>query len=55
MQILAGVGAGVPTYTYHVFTSSGTLTVTSGGVLSLCTVGGGAGGGFNIGGAGGGG
>jgi hypothetical protein len=54
MQILAGVGA-VQTFTYHVFTSSGTLTVTSGGVLSLCTVGGAGGGGENIGGAGGGG
>jgi hypothetical protein len=54
MQILAAPHSGA-TYTYHVFTSSGTLTVTSGGLLSLCTVGGGGGSGFNIGGAGGGG
>ena len=48
-------GDTVPTYTYHVFTSSGTLTVTGGGTLSLCTVGGGGGAGFDIGGGGGGG
>lgn len=55
MQILAGVGVGVPTYTYHVFTSSGTLTVSTGGTISLCTVGAGGGSGYNIaGGAGGG-
>ena len=54
MQILAGVGAaggvvasgGQETVTiggtkYHVFTSSGTLTVTNGGVVSILTVGGG--------------
>jgi hypothetical protein len=45
----------VESYTYHVFTSSGTLTVTSGGVMSLCTVGGGGGSGHNIAGGGGGG
>lgn len=53
MQILAGVGAGVPTYTYHVFTSSGTLTVTQNGTMSLIAVGGGAGGGGSFGGGGG--
>lgn len=52
MQILAAPNSGA-SFTYHVFTSSGTLTVSSGGVLSLCTIGGGGGAGFNIGGGGG--
>jgi hypothetical protein len=55
MQILGGVGVAGPTYTYHVFTSSGTLTVTSGGDMSLLAVGGGGGGGYNQSGGGGGG
>jgi hypothetical protein len=54
VQILSAPHAGA-SFTYHVFTSSGTLTVTSGGSLALCTVGGGGGSGFNIPGGGGGG
>lgn len=53
MQIFAGVHSGA-SYTYHVFTSSGTLTVTSGGTMSLLAVGGGGAGGASRGGGGGG-
>ena len=53
VQILAGVHSGA-SYTYHVFTSSGTLTVTSGGTMSLLAVGGGGAGGASRGGGGGG-
>lgn len=54
MQILSVASAG-PTYTYHVFTSSGTLTVTSNGTADVLSVGGGASGGGGFGGGGGGG
>ena len=53
MQILSTPHAGA-SYTYHVFTSSGTLTVTSGGTMSLLAVGGGGAGGAARGGGGGG-
>ena len=53
MQILSAPHAGA-SYTYHVFTSSGTLTVTSGGTMSLLAVGGGGAGGAFRGGGGGG-
>ena len=49
MQILGGVSSG-QTYTYHVFTSSGTLTVTSNGSVEVVSVGGGASGGGGLGG-----
>lgn len=54
MQILSAPHAGA-SYTYHVFTSSGTLTVSSGGTVSLCTVGAGGGAGNDVGGGAGGG
>ena len=41
-------------YKYHVFTSSGTLTVTAGGLMEWLVIGGGAGGGESVGGGGGG-
>lgn len=53
MQILAGVNSQATT-TYHVFTSSGTLTVTANGTVEVLTIGGGGGGGYNGGGGGGG-
>ena len=52
MQILGGVNSGAPFTQYIVFTSSGTLTVTNGGTVSICTIGGGAGGGFDLAGGG---
>ena len=40
-------------YKYHKFTSSGTLTVSSGGALEALVIAGGGGGGYDIGGGGG--
>jgi hypothetical protein len=49
------LGGGSAQYKYHVFTSSGTLTVSTGGTMQLLAVGGGGAGGGNQAGGGGGG